>query len=198
MLITSINKNGNLRMGSRGPTVKKLQECLLKAGYDLGKWKADGIWGKDTDKGFRAFQKNHNLIVDGIAGPLSLYELMWYNYPHFRKSEFRCKCGRYCNGYPVRVDENLLVLLEKLRKEAGNKPVIINSGLRCKNHNKNVGGSSGSQHLKGTAADIKVFGVSAAQVYNIANKINPKGGVGRYSNYTHVDTRGKRARWDYR
>ena len=36
------------------------------------------------------------------------------------------------------------------------KPVVISSGYRCSEVNKAVGGVSGSQHLKGEAADIHV------------------------------------------
>lgn len=45
------------------------------------------------------------------------------------------------------------------------KPVIITSGYRNKEVNKLVGGSSTSQHTKGQAADIKVGGMSAYQLY---------------------------------
>lgn len=197
MLITSLNKNGALRIGTKGTAAKLIQTCLKNAGYDLGKWGVDGSWGAATDKAFRKFQKDHKLKVDGLAGNNTLYELMFYFYPNFRKSEFRCKCGKYCNGYPVRVDENLLVLLEKIRKAIGNKPISINSGLRCKTHNKNVGGSPNSQHLKGTAVDIK-SSVGVTKLWSVSNQLNPKGGVGRYNTHVHVDTRGHRSRWDYR
>jgi len=44
-------------------------------------------------------------------------------------------------------------LLEKIRERWG-KPIFINSGYRCKELNKMVGGSATSQHTKGQAADI--------------------------------------------
>lgn len=202
MLITELNKTGNIKKGQKGNKVKYIQTCLKAAGYDLGKFgpKKDGIdssWGSVTDKAFRAFQKDHKLKVDGIAGKDSLYELMFYFYPHFRKTEFRCKCNKYCNGYPVRVDENLLVLLEAIREDIGNKPININSALRCNQHNKNVGGSPGSQHKLGKAADIR-SSVGVTKVWQTANKLNTKGGVGRYKTFTHIDTRGKKTRFDYR
>ena len=46
-------------------------------------------------------------------------------------------------------------ILEPLRCHAG-KPVVINSGYRCPELNKAVGGSPSSQHMKGEAADIRV------------------------------------------
>jgi hypothetical protein len=41
-----------------------------------------------------------------------------------------------------------------------NRPVIISSGYRCKMLNKVVGGSAGSQHQFGEAADFSVVGLN--------------------------------------
>lgn len=56
-----------LRVGSRGPTVKKLQEAL-KIG-------ADGIFGQGTRKAVMDFQKANGLTVDGMAGPATLSKI---------------------------------------------------------------------------------------------------------------------------
>ncbi|EFB70384.1 hypothetical protein PROVRUST_08483, partial [Providencia rustigianii DSM 4541] len=40
------------------------------------------------------------------------------------------------------------------------KPVYVVSGRRCAKHNKAVGGAEHSQHLLGTAGDIKVKDVT--------------------------------------
>lgn len=45
-------------------------------------------------------------------------------------------------------------VLQPIRSKWG-KPLIVNSGYRCKELNKAVGGVSTSQHLKGQAADIE-------------------------------------------
>lgn len=45
-------------------------------------------------------------------------------------------------------------VLEPLRQAYG-KPMHINSGYRCPELNRAVGGSSTSQHMKGEAADIR-------------------------------------------
>lgn len=51
--------------------------------------------------------------------------------------------------------KNLVVkLLQPLRVKYG-KPMTVNSGYRCPNLNKAVGGVATSQHVKGEAADIK-------------------------------------------
>lgn len=195
MLITEIaDKNNLLSVGSTGPKVRVLQETLIKAGQELPIYGPDGKYGAETKKAVEVFQEMVEIKVDGIVGPQTVNELKWYAYSNFRKKEFKCKCNKYCNGYPVEVDEKLLYLLQKIRDHL-DKPVIITSGIRCKKYNKAVGGVSRSQHLYGTAADVIVKDVSADRVYFVADKINPKGGVGRYKTYTHIDSRDGRARW---
>ena len=56
----------NLRRGSRGSEVTKLQTALNALGYACGA--ADGIFGAATEKAVRAFQAANGLTVDGIAG----------------------------------------------------------------------------------------------------------------------------------
>lgn len=54
----------------------------------------------------------------------------------------------------VKAIENLVVkLLQPLRKAYG-KRMVINSGYRCPELNKAVGGAPTSQHVKGEAADV--------------------------------------------
>lgn len=50
-------------------------------------------------------------------------------------------------------------VLEPLRLAVG-KPVIINSGYRCWQLNRRLGGARNSQHLLGQAADIRVTSVT--------------------------------------
>ena len=58
----------NLKNGSSGSEVKKLQQALIKAGYDVGKTGADGVLGKNTEAAIKKYQKDNGLAVDGIAG----------------------------------------------------------------------------------------------------------------------------------
>jgi uncharacterized protein YcbK (DUF882 family) len=76
-------------------------------------------------------------------------------YEYFERSEVECECG--CGGIPTR---NLLVSLELLRLKY-NKPIIITSGFRCKEHNAKVGGGKNSAHVLGLAVDVKVSGADA-------------------------------------
>ena len=54
-----------IRLGSKGSEVKALQELLNKAGYNLV---VDSDFGPKTEAAVIAFQKQHNLEVDGIVG----------------------------------------------------------------------------------------------------------------------------------
>lgn len=58
----------NLKYGSSGDDVKKLQNALVSAGYDVGKSGADGVYGADTTAAVKKYQQDNGLAVDGIAG----------------------------------------------------------------------------------------------------------------------------------
>ncbi len=55
-----------LRAGSRGPAVTELQRLLSARGYNPGP--IDGIFGNQTLAAVIAFQRNSNLVADGIVG----------------------------------------------------------------------------------------------------------------------------------
>lgn len=55
-----------LGRGSAGEAVRDLQRNLSALGYPLA---PDGIFGRDTEQAVRAFQRDHGLDADGIAGP---------------------------------------------------------------------------------------------------------------------------------
>jgi len=57
-----------LRQGDKGDSVKELQSKLIKLGYDLGQWGADGDFGNATNIAIKKFQQDNNLTVDGIVG----------------------------------------------------------------------------------------------------------------------------------
>ena len=52
--------------GCRGEEVRELQQALIDLGYLTGT--ADGIFGNNTEKAVRSFQKANRLSVDGLAG----------------------------------------------------------------------------------------------------------------------------------
>lgn len=57
-----------IRSGTKGTDVKELQEDLMKLGYSLPKYGADGECGKETVKAIKLFQEDHGLEVDGEFG----------------------------------------------------------------------------------------------------------------------------------
>ena len=58
--------NPTLKMGSKGPDVKKLQIALNAKGYTL---EADGDFGIQTQASVKNFQRTCGLVDDGIVGP---------------------------------------------------------------------------------------------------------------------------------
>lgn len=56
--------------------ITKVQQLLIKLGYDLGKTGADGILGPKTTAAVREFQTTRpGLVVDGLPGPRTLEQL---------------------------------------------------------------------------------------------------------------------------
>ena len=67
---------------------------------------------------------------------------------NFKVSEFACKhCGEN------NISQEVIDMAQIIRDELG-VPVKVNSGYRCAEHNKKVGGSKTSQHINGNAADL--------------------------------------------
>jgi len=57
-----------LRRGDKGPYVKEAQEDLLKLGYQLPRFGADGDFGRETEAAVKALQADYGLVQDGIIG----------------------------------------------------------------------------------------------------------------------------------
>mgnify|MGYP005759376533 CR=1 FL=1 len=62
-----------LKQGSKGSTVKQMQQKLKRWGYYSGS--VDGIFGAGTKKAVIAFQKKNGLVADGIVGAKTLAAL---------------------------------------------------------------------------------------------------------------------------
>ena len=206
-------------------TDKQKQHLLGYLGYYAGV--PDGIWGRLSREATRAFQSDYGLTADGICGTMTQKMLIgaisgtaakvelpaesepdtvdkpktgtfWDEIRYFTRDEFACKCGgKYCNGYPVDIDMDMVKIADEIREKIG-KPITVNSGLRCKTHNANVGGVSNSQHLLGKAADLGCpIGCTPAQMASIAETIiGNTGGIGIYTWGIHIDTRSAKSRWN--
>ena len=64
-----------LKKGDKGPNVKTIQQLLVKARFLST---ADGHFGDDTENAVKSFQKQNNLDVDGLAGPVTVSKLKVY------------------------------------------------------------------------------------------------------------------------
>lgn len=64
-----------LQSGSSGDEVKKLQQALVDAGYNVGSSGVDGIYGSATAEAVKNYQQDKGLDVDGIAGDQTLGSL---------------------------------------------------------------------------------------------------------------------------
>ena len=62
----------DLGRGDSGSDVKQLQEKLLKLGYNLGSYGADGDYGSLTEVAVLDIQRKYNLTQDGMAGPTTM------------------------------------------------------------------------------------------------------------------------------
>ena len=119
--------------------------------------------------------------------------------PNFKLSEFKCRDG---TEVPEEFRSNVEVLAENLQvlREYIQKPIVVISGYRSPKYNRKIGGARRSQHLKASAADIIVPGMHPDDVRSTIIKLikegkMAKGGVGRYTTFTHYDIRGWNARW---
>jgi uncharacterized protein YcbK (DUF882 family) len=118
---------------------------------------------------------------------------------NFSAKEFSSKDGA---PTPLEVLTNLEELatnLQVLRDHIG-MPIKINSGYRSPFHNKKVGGAERSQHLLGTAGDLKASGMRPSELHAIIENLikegkMKQGGLGLYNTFVHYDIRGTKARW---
>ncbi|MFT5881972.1 MAG: hypothetical protein ACI9FG_000469 [Crocinitomicaceae bacterium] len=117
--------------------------------------------------------------------------------PHFRTR------GRAKNSLPPRYMWNRIAPTLRVidAMSSGMRAPVseLLSVYRSPTYNRAVRGRSRSQHLENRAVDVRFKGVSAYTASKVARSIRSKGkfsgGVGRYSSFTHVDTRGHNADW---
>ena len=105
---------------------------------------------------------------------------------NFKSEEFSCPCGCELDKEPMTVQ--FMLKLQKMRDSYG-KPMHINSGYRCRKHNREIGGSVSSLHIQGKAADIRMR--SAVDRFDLVSAALSAGmtGIGMGPNFLHVDNR---------
>jgi len=103
---------------------------------------------------------------------------------YFSDKELSCKhCGEF------KFNKNTRSRLNKLREQCG-EPIIINSGYRCEEYNKQQGYTQ--THATGQAVDIKCTHALAVKIIRVAYTlgfsgvgIKQKGNIN--SRYIHLD-----------
>ena len=116
---------------------------------------------------------------------------------NFKTGEFHCQGVNCCTQTPI--DDKLVEFLQKIRDHFG-KPVLINSGYRCKKHNAQIpNAGTRSKHMDGMAADIMIRGIAPKEIARFAESIGVKG-IGCYDTaadgyFVHIDTRESKYFW---
>lgn len=92
-----------------------------------------------------------------------------------------------------------LKVIDKMTTRIGCPLRDFTSVYRSPRYNRAVGGKSRSYHMSNIACDIQYKGASPSHVSYVAKQLRSqgyyKGGVGRYSSFVHVDTRGSNVSW---
>lgn len=119
---------------------------------------------------------------------------------YFIAEEFQCKCKRpKCAGKTLELNSKLANWVEGARAAIG-VPIIVTSGLRCKDHNVDIGGADLSQHMLGNALDLTCKKMD--ELYAFAKKSTIITGLGdgrAKGNFIHVDVKPIKIRrfWSY-
>jgi N-acetylmuramoyl-L-alanine amidase len=74
-VVKGISVDLPLNIGDEGEFVREVQQDLIKAGFSLPIYGADGIYGAETQRAVMRFQKKYGLLVDGLVGPQTLDKL---------------------------------------------------------------------------------------------------------------------------
>jgi len=93
-----------------------------------------------------------------------------------------------------------LKAIDKICKETGISVKEILSAYRSPKYNRAVRGNRGSFHMQNQAIDLRFNNLSSWKASKVVknyrdNKKIFKGGVGLYSSFIHIDTRGENQNW---
>lgn len=133
---------------------------------------------------------------------------------YFKGREFTPYWSRVKNGVKNSIPaESLwpniirtLVVADELRHIA-KSPLAVISSYRNPSYNQAVGGSVASYHMQFMALDLYPSSITAAKLHMLAKSLrgkkfkigndtfNFRGGIGKYSSFVHIDTRGTDADW---
>ena len=108
-------------------------------------------------------------------------EKLW-RWKNFTPAEIACRGTGQLKLHPEALDK-----LQALRDRLG-KPLIVRSGYRSPEHNRNVGGAPRSKHMDGTAFDIAMANHDPV-AFEVAARAVGFEGFGYYprSGFMHID-----------
>jgi len=114
----------------------------------------------------------------------------------------KCKCGLGAvkEHYEVHGWPQMLEDLETLRSSVG-VPIFVESGLRCEDHNRSVGGVDDSAHMR-CAVDVRLGYFRGPNKYHLVECAFELGftGIGLAKTFAHLDRDTVKARpaiWIY-
>lgn len=209
-------------------TVTQRQHLLAYLGYYVGKvdgdWGSmsreaakafqadskitvDGYGGPETDKALKHAVTNdlfkREVVIskeETTTEDSSTVGTFWDDSEFIDREELRCQCkGKYCNGFPVEPEEELVRVCNEIRRRLGVPVTIVDSGgsgVRCPQHNAAVGGVGNSNHLYGKAADLH-SSKSPKEMYRVAEEVlGNTGELGLYDWGIHVAVNCKYSRYN--
>lgn len=139
-------------------------------------------------------EKEFSAFIDGL------------NLRYFKGREFIAYARRRNSGGlagipPKSMWKNIvptLMVVDQLRHHYG-KAIKLTSTYRSYGYNKACGGSKNSYHKQFKALDIQVSGHKPTTIFNRLKRWRDagvfKGGLGKYSTFVHIDTRGHNSTW---
>lgn len=160
---------------------------------------------KSSDIGRREF-----LFLTG-----GMFLMNKYLSPHFTRNECNCNGSSklpWDDGLEQDQFMAFLTLMEEIRKEWGNRPIVVRSFYRCPEYNNEVSstGFDGPHTGKkgGFAIDVGVSGGHALDLIKVAREVDltnvlPIQGIGisqhgpHNQRFIHLDNLPRKALWDY-
>ncbi len=119
------------------------------------------------------------------------------------RHEFECDCGCGFNTIDYQVVAWIQGAADHFERVSGRAVrVEISGGNRCSDQNERTPGASRkSWHIKARGADHRFYfrdtgeQIDPERVAKYYESKHPECGIGRYSDRTHLDSRGYKARW---
>ena len=112
--------------------------------------------------------------------------------PHFSLAELTATSHRQFDNTPNETElanlQKLAEFLEEVKTLLDGKPIMINSAFRSKQVNDSVGSKDTSQHRTGSAADIRVPGMSPDAVVRalVASDLPFDQVIREFDAWTHI------------